>query len=1215
MSAFVAVFVLVLGFALASSAIAEDESSDATPAVEATDIGDGLTPAVEADVRAQLREQQEEQDRLAELADRADKDDLGPNASKALLEDLFGAQLDIVPDPLGAVDVLRFVSDNAAVVKPDDQAKPILLESTTPLRVDTGSGKEPLDLTLAREGADFAPDASSTDVELSRDLDQGLEVGGVELSFPDADGAALGSLTSERSAAFYSEISEDTDLVVAPTPNGIETFTQLRTPESPTSQRVDLGIPAGAVVAAKDGGALVTHGEKTLLSISAPTAIDAAGEPVPVELSIDGDSVVIEATPGPDATYPILVDPIYEQYNWWFGNTTAGLTDWTPFSTPVDAGWNPYVAPFAGVFMGQPPALWVFANPGFYRAGSGTNWNYYVPRYASDQTTYGSRPTSYVASTNMVMVGGNNGDTSTTMFMQGSVGDPITPALINMGGYPTDGTPASYSYSNTSNNQLVKQASFGLTPLFAAAWISQIRFADLRYADVGLGDTAAPTLNSVTVPTPWSSTTPAPISMNGTDTGLGVQKFSLQRINVPGTAPINYFSSCAGTVSSPCPRQKTTIASSSYDYTSLAEGTHTFEVKAYDPVLNTSAAKNVTVKIDRTAPDLNATGTLVNTSNPLIGAYPKVDIDADDARSGVEKVVLKVDSTTVDQVTQTCPGGACSIEDEVQFDLSGVSSGSHTFQLVAVDFAGNTDSISGTMVLDSVAPTISGTGDLIDYDGQPLPTSSASASLSGSDSGSGNTGIAKFETTVNDGTPIVDNKTCAPNCPASATSSYTYNKSAWPTGSNLVIFTAVDKAGNRKELSIWVDVPAEQPVDLMCDATTPTVLASGDELSNEDAVDALEVDFSEAVDPSSSLYKESADQTWAPTLAPAATGATPPDVDMEMVDSFAEGEAGVLPASGFTIGHQTCMTPAQTTADETEGEIVNGDSVLYANSATDTDTVVRPTPLGAVVLQHLRGDDAPTSFTWDVSLEPGQELVELATGGIAVVITDSESYVDPSEVLVEPDRDEISDLSDTQTQYEGSYWDIEKAQQETGKEVVSVLSPPIARNAANAWVAAELEKIAQAKIALELASQPSPGEDIVVGYATATALRVTNGSGGISPPNYETNNWQVGPNPLPCLPGRGCLWQAVHRGGPRYMIAEKNKWFRTDLPGNQKVRSLSNSTDKHSMWVSKTKSLSGNPGYCVKAGKAENDLPGTKPNLANAPINWVRLNLNTPNTC
>src|SRR5262249_35407095 len=136
-------------------------------------------------------------------------------------------------------------------------------------------------------------------------------------------------------ATFYPNVAPDTDLAVAPTPTGLETFTQLRSAEAPLNQTYHLSLPAGASLkASQDGGAEITKGDELLAAVLPPSAIDAEGGEVPVSLTVSGDSITLHVEPPPGAAYPYLVDPVYESYSWMSSNNNAGIySDWRPASS------------------------------------------------------------------------------------------------------------------------------------------------------------------------------------------------------------------------------------------------------------------------------------------------------------------------------------------------------------------------------------------------------------------------------------------------------------------------------------------------------------------------------------------------------------------------------------------------------------------------------------------------------------------------------------------------------------------------------------------------------------------------------------------------------------------------------------------------------------------------------------------------------------------
>lgn len=80
------------------------------------------------------------------------------------------------------------------------------------------------------------------------------------------------------------------------------------------------------------------------------------------------------------------------------------------------------------------------------------------------------------------------------------------------------------------------------------------------------------------------------------------------------------------------------------------------------------------------------------------------------------------------------------------------------------------------------------------------------------------------------------------------------------------------------------------------------------------------------------------------------------------------------------------LTPQETSPEATTTPtIVNGAAAFFANTWPATDTIVRPTALGAITLLQMRSAEAPTSFSWEVNLGSDQELRQLPDGGVAVI--------------------------------------------------------------------------------------------------------------------------------------------------------------------------------------------------------------------------------------
>jgi hypothetical protein len=138
------------------------------------------------------------------------------------------------------------------------------------------------------------------------------------------------------------------------------------------------------------------------------------------------------------------------------------------------------------------------------------------------------------------------------------------------------------------------------------------------------------------------------------------------------------------------------------------------------------------------------------------------------------------------------------------------------------------------------------------------------------------------------------------------------------------------------------------------------------------------------------------------------------------------------------------MVPMQTTSAETRAMIVNGDAALHTNAAPDTDTIVRPTASGVAVVESLRGARAPKSFTWKLGLPPGYSLRALANGGAAI---EDPSRAAPATHAPLPEPANLARpeaISDAAAQLAESRYQIARAERETGRRVVGVVSPPYA---------------------------------------------------------------------------------------------------------------------------------------------------------------------------
>ena len=321
-----------------------------------------------------------------------------------LADQVFGVELESAAGVFDELEPQKFLSDFAAIIPSPDLPEPpageadqppvdplpqgqVLVESTLPLRTENAEGEEEaVDLTLQGSedsGGALEPENPLTDLEIPAQLGEGIALPGigVEIAIAGAPDEQTAS-NVDQEYAFYPNVAENTDLIVSPTPTGVETLTQIRSADAPRQTTYQLSFPEGDTLeASEDGGAEIIQNGRPLVVIPAPTATDAAGKPVPVEMQVEGMELTVSAAPDPDAAYPILVDPHYiaEGSNWLeMHDTLAAWTDSTTTPSYLPRGfqrWNPTWEPGLDITSG-------FAGPAYY--GTHADWSYWVPRYFDD---------------------------------------------------------------------------------------------------------------------------------------------------------------------------------------------------------------------------------------------------------------------------------------------------------------------------------------------------------------------------------------------------------------------------------------------------------------------------------------------------------------------------------------------------------------------------------------------------------------------------------------------------------------------------------------------------------------------------------------------------------------------------------------------------------------------------------------------------------------
>ncbi|WP_028062904.1 Ig-like domain-containing protein [Solirubrobacter soli] len=162
--------------------------------------------------------------------------------------------------------------------------------------------------------------------------------------------------------------------------------------------------------------------------------------------------------------------------------------------------------------------------------------------------------------------------------------------------------------------------------------------------------------------------------------------------SVASTSATFTFSSTEAGSTFQCALDGAAFSSCPVGYTGLAQGSHTFQVRATDAVGNTDATPaSRTWTVDTVAPDTSITG---GPTGSVASTSATFTFGSTEAGSTFE---CALDGAAF----SSCPVG-----------YTGLSQGSHTFQVRAIDAAGNTDATpaSRTWTVDTVAPDTSITG-------------------------------------------------------------------------------------------------------------------------------------------------------------------------------------------------------------------------------------------------------------------------------------------------------------------------------------------------------------------------------------------------------------------------------------------------------------------------------------------------------------------------
>jgi hypothetical protein len=601
---------------------------------------------------------------------------------------------------------------------------PKLVSSTLPLRAPSdGGGQAPVDLSLDAQNGGYVPANPLVDLKLPDNATNDVAVGdqGIKVDLGATANSSADPITGGDNL-FYHEAATDTDLVLVPLSVGFETLYQLRSPQSPEHLEMSFTLPAGASLedASGDGAEIVKEGQ-TLGTVSAPSAVDAAGNPVAVSTSVSGDSLELDVHhQDPNVAYPINVDPVTDVYTGSNGGINAFSADWTSGQTTGSAytlgtSCTQNVSCTSGT--SGPRGLYIHAPTNqTYAAGQAASWVYFTPHWPTT--------TAYISSLSLGPMDYNrHAGTATNPYLAAGILSSQNLSWLSSMTQTADMASTYWVMGPTS--QQAPNAKIAVFQLYTPSSVSLThwRHAFLSGAQMTLADTDNPTVSVDTGPltSGWlDGKQTTAFQVPASDGGLGVSS-----ILAPGPDGYDWTqfpsaaSPCVGTHASPCPSSAT--ASAGYYPNQVAEGQSQTLAFAWD-ALGKVTIQSWNVRVDSSPPQISTSGGLAQqTSDDQYTLH----IDASDGstndpanwRSGVRRIQVFVNGNQVaDSGQQSCSAqaGSCPLSLDYTPDPSSFTTDQLHFKVMVTDELGHTSSKEWDTTLDTSPPHIQLSDDLYD---------------------------------------------------------------------------------------------------------------------------------------------------------------------------------------------------------------------------------------------------------------------------------------------------------------------------------------------------------------------------------------------------------------------------------------------------------------------------------------------------------------------
>ena len=539
---------------------------------------------------------------------------------------------------LSDATVLDVVEPDAATVRSDGDSS--LFDAGVPVQAENEDGElRKVDLSLVQSEGDWVPENPLVDLEVGSSADEGLEIGeediGVtQIGAEDADATRMGDMN-----LLFSDVSEGdhVDLLVSPTSRGVELFDVLRSVDSPDTLRFALDLPAGSELRPADGGAaeVIDAEGKTSLQIARPWARDAQGTTVPVEMTVEGNQLVlvVEHQEG-DFAYPILVDPaIYQDWGWWFEQKNLGGIPY--FKEQLSAGnWWTQIGTKNGTWPSW-DGLAIATVNGTHGSGTG---GYYI---------MAPNTNSYIAGATINPFYRNNANCSAP--------NPYPHPYDYAGLWNGTNWYMQYETAQKQGWFTMKepgtwatQLSFGLGT--AGGYIPCWRHIMAGGIGIWLDDWAGPGFTAPSgAPSGWiDGKTLFTIATTASDAGLGVNRVKLLAADQSGQPIVGdkQPSNCTGLYTSRCPTSF--YAAFTQTGGSFGQGVRSAKIYVSDPTGKSAESGSIPLKVDLTPPDVTLEGKLAAATDADEGEA-KGDEDVETLRLPVYNLTVKA----TDEGTET----------------------------------------------------------------------------------------------------------------------------------------------------------------------------------------------------------------------------------------------------------------------------------------------------------------------------------------------------------------------------------------------------------------------------------------------------------------------------------------------------------------------------------------------------------------------------------